>query len=93
LTEATLDLRQLLEDLEHVLHRDRLIKAWARADAAQKGSRTVEVPVPRVPLRQHRLIGQGCTTRLVEIEAAAAGSMLLWSGKCVRGMVFGDQRG
>jgi hypothetical protein len=28
LTEATLDLRQLLEDLEHVLHRDRLIKAW-----------------------------------------------------------------
>ena len=51
LTEATLDLRRLLEDLEHVLHRDRLIKAWARADAAQKGSRTVEVPVPRVPLR------------------------------------------
>jgi len=28
LTEATLDLRQLLEDLEHVLQRDRLIKAW-----------------------------------------------------------------
>jgi len=28
LTEATLDLRQLLEDLEHVLHRDWLIKAW-----------------------------------------------------------------
>jgi hypothetical protein len=44
LTEATLDLRRLLEDLEHVLHHDRLIKAWP--DAAQKGSRTVEVPVP-----------------------------------------------
>jgi len=28
LTEATLDLRQLLEDLEHVPHRGRLIKAW-----------------------------------------------------------------
>jgi hypothetical protein len=48
LTEATLDLRQQLEDLEHVHLRDRLIKAWPEL-MLQKGSRTVEVPVPESP--------------------------------------------
>jgi hypothetical protein len=49
LAEATLDLRQVLEDLEHMLHRDRLIKAWPEL-MLQKGSRTVEVRFPS-PLR------------------------------------------
>jgi hypothetical protein len=75
LTEATLDLRQLLEDLEHVHLLDRQIKAWPELMLPRRIGELWKSRFPESP-RNHSLIGQGCTTRLVEIDAAAAGSAM-----------------
>ena len=56
--------------------RDRQIKAWPEPMLPRRVRELWKSRFPESPLRYHSLIGQGCTTRLVEIDAAAAGSAM-----------------